>query len=87
MPARKPAAAPAKPLPPLDRWTLREHLRGFSGNGTGKRLVDYFREMDDDGSGELTQKEFGKALKRLGFVDATKEQIDAVWKDFDVSRL
>ena len=31
------------------------------------RVIDLFREWDDDGSGQIDKKEFRKALQALGF--------------------
>ena len=42
-------------------------------------MLDFFRDMDADSSGELTKKEFGKAIRKLGFLNATKAQIDEVF--------
>ena len=30
------------------------------------RVIDLFREWDDDGNGEVSKKEFGKAMRKLG---------------------
>ena len=64
----------------LDKYAFRDHIeRCRRINNGGKRVVDFFREMDHDKSGELTKKEFGQALKNMGFVHATNVQIDDVW--------
>ena len=47
--------------------------------------MDFFRDMDADGSGELTKKEFAKHVKALGFTAATPEEIDEVWCWIDKS--
>ena len=61
----------------LDPWSLRELLR-FGGSGS-KRVIDSFREMDKDSSGELDKKEFADALRLMGFTNATQQEIDVVW--------
>ena len=63
----------------FDEYVLKDFLR-FTG---GRKVIDYFRDMDADGSGAVTQKEFGKAVKALGFVHATKEATDAAFKALD----
>ena len=44
----------------FDLYALRDLLR-FSG---GRKVIDYFRDMDRDESGELTKKECAKAPAR-----------------------
>jgi Ca2+-binding EF-hand superfamily protein len=66
--------APQKNAPPADLGkltfaSLREHMR-FSG---GKTVLQHFRDLDLDASGELNKKEFAKAVKAMGFPSATKE--------------
>ena len=63
----------------FDEYALRDFVR-FTG---GKRVLDHFRDMDADGSGELTKKEFGKSVKAMGFVHATKAAIDAAFDALD----
>ena len=68
----------------LDKYAFRDHIeRCKKVNNGGKRVVDFFREMDHDRSGELTKKEFGQALKNMGFVHATNLQVDDVWNVCD----
>jgi hypothetical protein len=94
MPEKKPRAAserkpkePIRDLGELDRWSFRDHMREaqriFNG---GKRLTDFFREMDKDRSGELSREEFGAALRNMGFVNATNAQVDDVWAVCDADR-
>lgn len=68
------------PLGPLAPWTLREHFK-FGG---GKRVIDFFRSMDADGSGEVTIKEFGPFVKFVGFTEATDDEIAETFKALDV---
>ena len=65
----------------LDPISFREHLR-FTG---GKRVMDFLRAMDLDGSGSLHKKEFGKTVRTLGFLDATKDEIRKVWDWIDMN--
>jgi hypothetical protein len=63
----------------FEAYDLREYLR-FS---FGKRLIDHFKGMDSDGSGELKKKEFRKAIAAMGFVNATKESVDTSFDFLD----
>jgi len=47
------------------------------------RVIDLFREFDENGDGEISQDEFSKALPMLG-VPADKAQATRVFDDFDV---
>ena len=46
------------------------------------RVIDLFREWDEDGDGEVTKEEFRKALPRLGLY-ATQEDMDELFDSFD----
>ena len=46
------------------------------------RVIDLFREWDTDGDGEVSRKEFHKAMPMLGF-DASKKEIDALFDSWD----
>ena len=46
------------------------------------RVIDLFREWDEDGDGTVSKKEFRKAMKFLG-VDASKEELDMLFDTFD----
>ena len=61
------------------RWSLREAL-----NRSSTRVVDLFRQWDDDGSGSISKKEFRRAIMALGFdfFDDVSE-IDKVFDEFD----
>ena len=48
----------------------------------GVRVVDLFREWDEDGNGSVSKKEFRKAMPLLGF-DAPRAQIDQLFDSFD----
>ena len=77
-----PKRAP-KDLGPLTPTTLRDYCR-FNG---GKTVIQHFRVLDQDGDGDLTRKEFAKAARAMGFLNATKEECDFVfaWLDTDGS--
>ena len=59
-------------------------FRGLRFTG-GKRVMDFLRAMDLDGSGSLHKKEFGKTVRTLGFLDATKDEIRKVWDWIDMN--
>ena len=48
----------------------------------GARVMDLFREWDTDGDGEVSRKEFHKAMPLLGF-DASKKDIDDLFTAWD----
>ena len=50
------------------------------------KTLSFFQEIDKDGSGELTKKEFGKAIRDLGFETVPKADIDAVFDQLDPDR-
>ena len=56
---------------------LRTALKGKMA-----RVIDAFRQLDDDGSGRLDGPEFGKGLKEMG-LDAPDEAIGAIFDSFD----
>jgi centrin-1 len=56
---------------------LREAL---SKNGV--RVIDMFRDWDDDGSGTVSRKEWRKAMAELGF-EAHRKEVDAVFNEWD----
>ena len=63
----------------FDEYVLKD-VRRFTG---GRKVIDYFRDMDADGSGAVTKTEFAMAIVALGFVHATKEATDAAFKALD----
>ena len=46
------------------------------------RVVDLFREFDTDGDGEVTLKEFRKAMPALG-LEVPVAEVDALFKEWD----
>lgn len=61
--------------------TVVQQLRGMLSANVA-RVIDLFREWDDDGSGEIDKKEFRQALKAMG-VDADTEDVNALFDSFD----
>jgi len=71
-------------LGPLDIWTLRDHMAANQKVAKGgKRIIDIFREIDTDRSGELSRDEFSIVLKKYGFISATDGEISAIVKLVD----
>ena len=46
------------------------------------RVIDLFRDWDDDQSGNVSKKEFRKAMGQLGF-EAHRKEIDALFDSWD----
>ncbi len=46
------------------------------------RVIDLFREWDENGDGKVTKKEFRQALPLLG-LDAAKTDMDALFDEWD----
>ena len=80
-------AAHASALPPMVKLTARsgdsiqEQVRKIM-NEHAVRLIDIFREWDDDGNGALDKKELRAALAALGY-EAPKFAIDELFRDID----
>ena len=62
---------------PVDAAQLREVLVN-----NAVRVIDLFREWDEDGDGTVTKREFRKAIPALG-VHAPRAEIDALFDSFD----
>eukprot|EP00900_Chrysochromulina_parva_P009142 jgi/Chrpa1/18229/Chrysochromulina_OHIO_Genome00026140-RA len=83
-------AAHAAMLPPMVKLTSRtgesipEQLRKIL-NENKVRLIDLFREWDDDGNGALDKKELRAAVAALGY-DAPKFAIDELFESMDVDK-
>jgi Ca2+-binding EF-hand superfamily protein len=64
------------------RFALRDALSRSSS-----RVMDLFRQWDDDGSGEISKKEFRQAVKAMGFnFFADDAEIDMVFDEFDMDK-
>lgn len=52
------------------------------------RVIDLLRRWDPDGNGLVTRREFGRALRELGFHSTlcTDADIDTLFRQFDVRR-
>ena len=64
------------------RRTVVEQLRDALV-ANSMRVIDLFREWDDDGDGEITKEEFRKAIPRLGLVGHS-DSIDTLFDEFDL---
>ena len=49
------------------------------------RVIDLFREWDDDNSGSVSKKEFRKAMPMMG-LDVPKEEIDKIFDEWDADK-
>jgi hypothetical protein len=56
-------------------------LQDFLTNNM-KKVMELFREWDEDGDGTITKGEFGRAMRQLG-LQVTKAAIDKVFESFD----
>ena len=61
--------------------TVAEQL-GAALKANAGRVIDLFRGWDTDGDGEVSRKEFHKAMPLLGF-DASKKDIDDLFSSWD----
>ena len=61
--------------------SMAEQL-GMAMRKNGARVMDLFREWDADGDGEVSRKEFHKAMPMLGF-EATKKDINELFDSWD----
>ena len=64
--------------------SVQEQLRDIL-TANAVRVVDLFREWDEDGDGTVSKKEFGKALRAMG-VAAEKADYDALFDTFDADK-
>ena len=62
------------------QFALRDALARSS-----TRVLDLFREWDDDGNGKISRKEFARAIRALGF-NAPKEQLAILFDGINTSR-
>ena len=49
------------------------------------RVMDLFRDWDDDGNGTIDKKEFRRAIAALGYA-APRAEIDGLFDKFDADR-
>ena len=42
-----------------------------------------FKQWDDDGNGNIDQREFRLAVRSLGFADVSDSDLDVVFAEFD----
>ena len=61
--------------------TVAEQL-GAALKANAGRVIDLFRGWDTDGDGEVSRKEFHKAMPMLGF-EATKKDINELFDSWD----
>ena len=62
------------------QFALRDALARSS-----TRVLDLFREWDEDGSGSISRKEFARAIKALGF-STPKDQLNALFDGIDTDK-
>ena len=59
------------------RQQLKDHLRK-----NAVRVIDLFREWDEDGDGTVSKKEFRKAMPLLG-LHVPRKEVDALFEEWD----
>ena len=64
--------------------SVQEQLRELLAKHS-VRVVDLFKDWDEDGNGCVNKKEFRKAVATLG-LDASKKEVDALFDSFDPDR-
>ena len=69
-------------IDPTSDVPVQEQLRGLL-TANAVRVIDLFREWDEDGNGLVDKKEFRKAVAAFGF-EANKEVVDALFDSLDV---
>jgi len=80
---RQDAAAASAPDAALQASVAEQLRDALKAQAT--RVIDLFRDWDDDESGSISKKEFRKALPMLG-VEATKKDMDALFDMWDPDR-
>ena len=58
-----------------------EQIRDYL-SAKGVRVIELFRQWDDDGTGQIEKKEFRRGMKELGLT-ASKEQLDELFDMWD----
>ena len=56
--------------------------RGSGGGGLMERILELFREFDQDGSGSITREEFIESFERMG-INLTAAEVDCVMRAAD----
>ena len=64
--------------------SIQEQLREALGKNL-MRVMDLFRDWDDDGNGTIDKKEFRRAIAALGYA-APRAEIDGLFDKFDADR-
>ena len=80
------AAARVSALPPMvkldaSKGPIKDQLANLLQEHSVK-LIDLFREWDDDGNGALDKKEMRQAIAALGY-EAPRKEIDAFFESID----
>ena len=68
-------------LQATDERSVAEQLKAILMENRA-RVIDLFREWDEDGNGTVDRTEFRQAVRALGF-DAPRADIDALFAEFD----
>ena len=71
----------ARPVSAPEGEEVGAALQDFLTNNM-KKVMELFREWDEDGDGTITKKEFSRAMRQLG-LQVTKAAIDKVFESFD----
>jgi len=79
--ARAPALPPAAKLDASSGESIQTQLANLLQQHSTK-LIDLFREWDDDGNGALDKKEMRRAIAALGY-DAPRKEIDCFFESID----
>ena len=75
------ALAPSVKLEPSADKPVVEQLREILTTNA-VRIIDLFRDWDDDGNGMIDKKEFRKAIAALGYT-APKSDVNAIFDSMD----
>ena len=75
------AALPPMATLEVGEKSIQEQLRDLLAANAVK-LIDLFREWDDDGNGALDKKEMRAAIAALGY-EAPRKEIDAFFEEID----
>jgi len=67
--------------PALDGMSVIDQIR-YTLKKNAARVLDLFREWDEDGDGQVSKTEFRRAIPMLG-LEVANDQIDALFDEFD----